>query len=200
MLKKLADWTVSLTKRPSAVYWLGFLTFIESSVFPLPSDILYLPMVASQRQTAYRLAALTTVSSVLGGIFGWLIGRFAYETLALPVLQFYDSVDEFERLRDQTSLLFIILLLITSGLVHLPPIKIVTILAGVIGVDLWLFIGLAIISRGGRFFFFAWLIKNFGDVMLTYISARLKWIAGFIVLTSIIGYGAYRGFGLLLSN
>ena len=94
---------------------------------------------------------MATVASVLGGIAGWMLGYYAFDALALPILQFYHKAEAFERLRAQWGD-SVLLLLITSGLAHLPPIKVVTILSGAVKVDLWLFVVSAITARGARFF------------------------------------------------
>ena len=132
MLRRLYDWTLSLAARKSAEWWLAFIAFVESSVFLVPADVLFLPMALARPDRAYRYALVATAASVLGGIAGWLLGYFAYETIAKPVLEFYGKLDEFEALRTSSGFGFILLMLVTSGLAHLPPIKVVTILSGVI--------------------------------------------------------------------
>lgn len=178
MLRRLYDWTLSLAARKSAEWWLAFIAFVESSVFLIPADVLYLPMALSRPERAYRYALVATVASVLGGIFGWYIGYFAYESVAKPVLEFYGKFDEFEALRTSSGIGFILLMLVTSGVAHLPPIKVVTILAGVMHVNLGLFIVSAIIARGARFFFLAWLLRSYGEPIRGFIEERLGLIAG----------------------
>ena len=158
MLRRLYDWTLSLAARKSAEWWLAIIAFVESSVFLVPADVLFLPMALSRPDRAYRYAAVATAASVLGGIAGWMLGYFAYETIAKPILEFYGKLDEFEALRTSGGFGFIVLMLITSGLAHLPPIKVVTILSGVMHVNLLLFVVAAIVARGARFFFLAWLL------------------------------------------
>ena len=177
MLRGLYDWTLSLAARKSAEVWLAFIAFVESSVFLVPADVLYLPMALSRPNRAYRYALIATVASVLGGIAGWFIGHYAYDAIAKPVLEFYGKFDDFERLRTSSGLGFIVLMLITSGLAHLPPIKVVTILSGVIGVNLGLFIVLAIVARGARFLFLAWLLRRYGEPIREFIEKRLGMIA-----------------------
>src|SRR5690606_21024034 len=177
MLRRLYDWTLSLAARKSAEWWLAIIAFVESSVFLVPADVLYLPMALSRPDRAYRYALVATVASVLGGIAGWFLGHYAYEALARPVLEFYGKYEQFEALRLSSGIGFIILMLITSGLAHLPPIKVVTILSGVIGVNLLLFIVLAIVARGARFFFLAWLLRRYGEPIREFIEKRLGTIA-----------------------
>ena len=78
MLRRLYDWTLSLAARKSAEYWLAFIAFIESSVFLVPADVLFLPMALARPDRAYRYALIATVASVLGGIAGWMLGHYAY--------------------------------------------------------------------------------------------------------------------------
>jgi membrane protein YqaA with SNARE-associated domain len=178
MLRKLYDWTLSLAARKSAEYWLAFIAFVESSVFLVPADVLYLPMALSRPDRAYRYALVATAASVLGGIAGWFIVFYAYEAIARPVLEFYGKLDAFDALRLSSGTGFILLMLVTSGLAHLPPIKVVTILAGVIGFPLGWFVLSAIVARGARFLFLAWLLRSYGEPIRHFIEKRLGLIAG----------------------
>ena len=190
MLKSLYDWTLSLAARKSAEYWLAFIAFIESSIFLVPADVLYLPMAIARPERAYRYALVATVASVLGGIAGWFLGHYAYEAVAKPVLEFYGKLDEFEALipTGDNAAGFILLMLITSGLSHLPPIKVVTILAGVISFPLHWFILSAIVARGARFFFLAWLLRRYGEPIRAFVEKRLGLIAGVAAAALILLY------------
>jgi membrane protein YqaA with SNARE-associated domain len=193
MLRRLYDWTLSLAARKSAEWWLAFIAFIESSVFLVPADVLFLPMALSRPERAYRYALIATVASVLGGIAGWFLGHYAYEAVAKPVLEFYGKFDDFERLRtsgDGAGL--ILLMLVTSGLAHLPPIKVVTILSGVIGFSLPLFVISAIVARGARFFFLAWLLRKYGDPIKHFIEERLGLLAAVAAGALILLYIAVK--------
>jgi len=194
MLRGLYDWTMSLAARKSAEWWLAIIAFIESSVFLVPADVLYVPMAIARPDRAYRYALVATVASVLGGIAGWLLGHYAYEALAKPVLEFYGKLDEFEALMpaqgDATG--FILLMLVTSGLAHLPPIKVVTILSGVIGVNIWVFIISAIIARGARFWFLAWLLRRYGEPIRHFIEKRLGLLAAAGAAALILLYVLYK--------
>jgi membrane protein YqaA with SNARE-associated domain len=192
MLRRLYDWTLSLAARRSAEWWLAFIAFVESSVFLIPADVLYLPMALSRPERAYRYALVATVASVLGGIFGWYIGYYAYESIAKPVLEFYGKLDEFEALRTSSGIGFILLMLVTSGAAHLPPIKVVTILAGVMHVNLGLFIVSAIVARGARFFFLAWLLRSYGEPIRNFVEERLGLIAGAAAGALIVLYAAVK--------
>ncbi len=190
MLRRLYDWTLSLAARKSAEYWLAFIAFIESSVFLVPADVLFLPMAIARPDKAYRYALVATVASVLGGIAGWMLGHYAYESLAKPVLEFYGKLDDFEALipTDGSATGFILLMLLTSGLSHLPPIKVVTILAGVISFPLGWFIVSAIIARGARFLFLAWLLRRYGEPIRHFVEERLGMLAAAAAAVLILLY------------
>jgi membrane protein YqaA with SNARE-associated domain len=178
MLKGLYNWTLSLAARKSAEVWLAVIAFVESSVFLIPADVLFLPMALARPARAYRYAFVATLFSVLGGIAGYYLGYFAYETVAKPVLQFYGKFEQFEAMKACASDETLLLLLTTSGLSHLPPIKIVTILAGVAHISFVFFLLSCIFARGARFFALAWALKRWGEPIKGFIENRLGLIAG----------------------
>ncbi|SMC77986.1 YqaA family protein [Rhizobium sp. RU36D] len=192
MLRRLYDWTMSLAARKSAETWLAVIAFVESSIFLVPADVLYLPMALARPARAWRYAMIASVASVLGGIAGWFLGYYAFETVARPILEFYGKYEAFDELRKSVDYQTIILLLITSGFAHLPPIKIVTILSGVAHVNIWLFIVSAIITRGGRFLLLAWLLRRYGEPIRDFIEKRLGQIALAGAALLIVLYVAYR--------
>lgn len=194
MFKKLYDWTVSWVQSPNATAALGTISFVESSVFPIPADVLFIPMCAARPERAMRLAGIATATSVLGGIFGWLIGHFAFDYVARPILEFYHKLDAFEALRAEAagSVWLILLLLVTSGLAHLPPMKVVTILSGLIGFSLPLFILSAIVARGARFYALAWLLQRYGTPIMHFIEKRLNLIVGSVVALAVLAYLAVK--------
>jgi membrane protein YqaA with SNARE-associated domain len=195
MLHKLYDWTLSLAARKTAEIWLAVIAFIESSVFLVPADVLFLPMALARPARAYRYALIATTASVLGGIAGYYLGYFAYETVAKPILSFYGKLDEFERLRQCTGEDTLIILLVTSGLSHLPPIKVVTILAGVAQVSFIFFLLSCIIARGARFFALAWALQRWGEPIKAFIEKRLGLLAGLAAAILIALYFAVKYFG-----
>ncbi|MBD8556965.1 DedA family protein [Rhizobium sp. CFBP 8762] len=192
MLRKLYDWTMSLAGRKSAEAWLGVIAFVESSVFLVPADVLFVPMALSKPEKAWRYAIIATVFSVLGGMAGWLLGHFAFEAIARPVLEFYGKLDVFEQMKSSVSYEMMVLLLVTSGLAHLPPIKVVTILAGAVNINFGLFVVSAIIARGARFLVLAWLLQRYGESIRHFIENKLGLIAGLGAFILILLYGAYR--------
>jgi membrane protein YqaA with SNARE-associated domain len=192
MLRRLYDWTMALAARPTAEAWLAVIAFIESSVFLVPADVLFVPMVLARRDRAFRYALVATAASVLGGVLGWYIGHAAYEVLAKPLIALTGRLEDFEALRSSSGRDAILLMLITSGLAHLPPIKVVTILSGAADVDLWLFIGAAILARGIRFLFLAWLLQRYGEPIRGFIERRLGWVAAGVAGAVVVLYLAIR--------
>lgn len=192
MLRRLYDWTMSLAARKSAEVWLAVIAFVESSVFLIPADVLFLPMGLARPERLWRYALVATIASVLGGVAGWYLGHYAFEAIARPVLEFYGKLDAFEELRASVGYETLVLLLVTSGLAHLPPIKVVTILSGAANINLGLFIISAILARGARFFFLAWLLRRYGEPIRDFIDKQLGLIAGVGAGLLIALYVAYR--------
>lgn len=197
MLKKLYDWTLALAARKTAEVWLAVIAFIESSVFLVPADVLFLPMALARPKRAYRFALIATVASTLGGIAGYMLGYYAFEALAKPVLSIYGKLDDFERLRQCTGEDTLMLLLVTSGLSHLPPIKVVTILAGVAQVSFLFFVASCVIARGARFFVLAWALRRYGEAIRHFIERRLGLLAALAAGAVILLYLAVKYSGIV---
>ncbi len=195
MLRRLYDWTLSLAARPMAEAWLALIAFIESSVFLVPADVLFLPMALARPARAYRYAMIATVASTLGGIAGYMLGYLAYETVAKPILVFYGKLAGFEQLRACTGEDTIMLLLVTSGLAHLPPIKVVTILAGVVQISFSFFVISCIVARGARFMALAWALRRWGAPIRDFIERRLGLIAAILAGILIVLYLAAKYLG-----
>lgn len=181
MFRKLYDWTLHWAGSRNAVVALGAVSFVESSVFPIPADVLFVPMCLSRPERAMRYALIATVTSVLGGILGWLLGHYAFDMIARPVLEAYGKMAAFDALKSSTGDAAILVMLITSGLSHLPPMKVVTILSGVVSFDLKWFIVSAIVARGARFYLLAFLLRRYGLAVVAYIERRFIWVAGILV-------------------
>lgn len=192
MLRGLYDWTLRQAAHRHAEPVLATVSFTESSVFPIPADVLFIPMCLARPDRAMRYAALATVASVLGGVAGWLIGRFAFALIARPLLEFYGKLDAFQALAASGPGL-VLLLLVTSGFSHLPPMKVVTILAGLIGFPLVPFVASAIVARGGRFFLLGWLLRHYGRPILGFIERRFPWIAAGVILLGALAYLLVKG-------
>lgn len=195
MLRRIYDWTLSLAERRSAEVWLAVIAFVESSVFLVPADVLFLPMALAKPARSFRYALVATFASTLGGIAGYFIGYLAYEAAAKPVLAFYGKLAAFEQLRTCASEDMLMVLLATSGLAHLPPIKVVTILAGVAQVNFVFFVLSCIVARGARFFALAWALRQYGDPIRSFIERRLGLIAALVAGLVILLYVAARYLG-----
>ena len=188
MLKRLYNWTLALAARESAELWLAVIAFVESSVFLVPADVLFVPMALARPKRAWRFALIATLASTLGGIAGYLLGYFAFEALAKPVLTFYGKLDDFEHLRQCAGEDTLMMLLVTSGLAHLPPIKIVTILAGVAQISFVFFVVSCLVARGARFFLLAWALRRYGEPIRSFIERRLGLLAAIVAAVVILLY------------
>jgi membrane protein YqaA with SNARE-associated domain len=177
MFRKLYDWTLRWAASRHADTALGVVSFVESSVFPVPAEVLFVPMVLSRPERAMRYALIASVTSVLGGIAGWMIGFYGFDIIAKPILEFYGTMDDFEALKAKTGSSAVLAMLVTSGIAHLPPMKVVTILSGVIAFDLKLFILSAIVARGGKFFLLAWAVRKYGAAIVEVIERRFAMVA-----------------------
>lgn len=194
MFRSLYNWTLRWAGSRHATTALGVLSFVESSVFPIPADVLFIPMCLSRPARAMRLALIATVTSVLGGIFGWALGHYAFELIARPILEAYGKLGAFESLKAAAGDGAILLMLVTSGVAHMPPMKIVTILAGVIHFSFPLFVISAIVARGARFFALAWLLQHHGDRIVGFIEKRLAWVTLGLAALLGVAYVAIRSF------
>ena len=190
MLRKLYDWTLRWGASRHADKALGVVSFVESSVFPVPAEVLFVPMVLSRPDRAMRYAFIASVASVLGGVAGWMIGFYGFDLIAKPILEFYGKVDAFETLKTKTGDNAILVMLVTSGIAHLPPMKVVTILSGVIAFDLKLFILSAIVARGGKFFLLAWAMRKYGEAIVKVIERRFAHVAiGAVAVLGLVWLG-----------
>ncbi len=192
MFRRLYDWTLRWAASRHAPKALGAVSFVESSVFPIPADVLFIPMCLARPDAAMRYALMATVTSVLGGVFGWMIGFYAFDLIAAPLLDFYGKREAFETLRVGAGNEAVLLMLVTSGFSHLPPMKVVTILSGLVGFDLTWFVVSAIVARGGRFFLLAWLLRRHGAAMAEFVARRFGWIAGGLAAVCALGWMVWR--------
>lgn len=186
MIRRLYHWTMGLAGHRHARVALGTVSFTESSFFPIPADVLFVPMCLSRPEAAMRYALIATVTSVLGGIFGWMIGYYAYTQIAEPMLAATGKLATFEALKASGGTEAILVMLLTSGLSHIPPMKVVTILSGAVQFDLKWFILSAIIARGGRFYGFAWLLSRYGAPITAFIERRLVLVGAVLCVLAIL--------------
>ncbi|MGL4310128.1 MAG: YqaA family protein [Paracoccaceae bacterium] len=177
MFRRLYNWTMEWAGSRHAPKALGAVSFVESSFFPIPADVLFIPMCLARRDLVYRYALIASVTSVLGGIFGWMLGYYFFDMIAQPMLAAMGKLDTFNKLREGISWEMILLMLVTSGASHIPPMKVVTILSGVVAFDLKWFILSAIVARSARFYGLAWALNRFGPHIAEFIEKRLAWVA-----------------------
>lgn len=190
MIKRLYDWTISLAEHPRAIWALAFVAFIESSVFPIPPDILMIPIIIAAPHRAFFVAFVATVASVLGGIFGYLIGAFLFESVGLPVLEFYGKTDSFEEFATRYNEWGAWAVLL-GGLTPLPY-KLFTILSGSTGLNLMIFVIASIVARGLRFFVVAALLWKFGPPVRAFIEQRLGLMFTLFCILLIGGFALVR--------
>lgn len=171
MLRRTYDWAMGLAGHRHALWVLALIAFAESSFFPIPPDVLLIPMVLAARARAWRIAAVTTVASVLGGLAGYGIGAGLYEAVGQPIVEFYGMVERFEALRERYNE-WGGLIVFTAGFSPIPY-KIFTISSGVSGLDLTTFLAASAISRGARFFLVAALLWYFGAPIRVFIERNL---------------------------
>lgn len=189
MLRGLYDWTMNLAGRRNAVWVLAAIAFIESSVFPIPPDVLLIPMVLAARDRAWRYAATCTIASVLGGMLGYAIGAGLYDSVGQPILEFYGYAAKFSDFTARYNE-FGAWIVFIAGTTPFPY-KVITIASGVTGLDLTTFTGASVLARGLRFFIVAGLLYWMGPPIKDFIEKRLGLmftifcvllIGGFVVL------------------
>jgi membrane protein YqaA with SNARE-associated domain len=188
MFRRLTSWTRTWAGSRHAERVLALISAAESSVFPLPTEVLFVPMCLGRPDRAMRYAVIAAVGSVLGGILGWMIGYYFFDLIALPILEFYGGVARFQELKAATGTGTVLLMLVTSGLAHLPPMKVVTILSGVVGFSLPLFILAAVVARGFKFLLLGWVLQRHGAALAEVIHRRL---ATFAVAAIVAGAGLW---------
>ncbi len=171
MLRKLYDYVMDLADHPKALWILAIMSFTESSFFPIPPDVLLIPMVLAARTRAWRIAFVCSLSSLLGGLFGYAIGAYFFEAIGQPIVDFYTLQAQFERFQTLYNEWGAIIV----GVAGFSPIpyKVFTIASGVTGLDLATFTITSAISRSARFFLVAWLLWKYGAPIREFIEKRL---------------------------
>ncbi|MCP5088108.1 MAG: DedA family protein [Rhodobacteraceae bacterium] len=171
MIRRLYDWTLSLAATRYALWALACVAFVESSVFPIPPDILLIPLIIAAPNRAFLIAGICTVASVLGGGLGYYIGAELFDSVAQPVLEFYDKMADFEVFKERFNaqghwaVLF-------AGVTPFPY-KVITITSGATDLPFWNFMFWSVIARGLRFFVVAALLWKFGAPIREFIERRL---------------------------
>lgn len=175
MMRRLYDWMMRLAGHKRASHGLFWVSFIESSVFPIPPDVMLIPMCLANRVKAWRFAAICTLASVLGGVAGYAIGYFLLEYIGQPLLDFYKLHDKWAQLGDWFKEWGVGVVLV-GGLTPFPY-KLVTIFGGAMQMNLLAFVVASVVARGMRFYLVAGLIYWFGEPIQKFIERWLNVIA-----------------------
>ncbi len=186
MLRRFYDRILSLAASPRASFWLAAVAFAESSFFPLPPDLLLIPMALARPRRAFHYAAICTAASVTGGMLGYLIGYALFDQLAQPLLRFYHYQDAFAAFQARFAEYGLWIILI-KGLTPIPY-KIVTIASGAARFDIPLFIAASIVTRGARFFLIALLLRVFGEPVRDFVENRLALVLGVTAVCIVAGF------------
>ncbi len=190
MIRSLYDWTLSLARHPHALWALAFVAFLESSVFPIPPDVLMIAMIVAAPSRAFVVAGVATVASVLGGLAGYWIGYGAFETVGRPVLEFYGKEDyfaEFQARYNEWGAWAVLIAGVTPF-----PYKVITILSGATALSLPVFILASIVARALRFFIVATLLWKFGPPIRDFIERRLGLMFTIFVVLLLGGFLTVR--------
>ena len=189
MFKSLYRWTLALSASRHAPLALGAVAFAESSFFPIPPDLLLVPMSLAQPRRAWAYATICTIASVLGGVLGYAIGALLYDTVGQWLIATYHYADKMDAMRAAYAQWGWLLILI-KGLTPIPY-KLVTIVSGLLGYNFALFVLLSIITRGARFFILAGLLNRFGDPIRGALERHFAAILiGFLLLIAVGFYVA----------
>jgi len=169
LFRKLYDWTLEKSKDPKAPWFLAVISFSESSFFPIPPDIILIPMVIAKRAKAWFFAFICTISSVLGGVAGYFIGYFFYLTIGEFIIELYSYQNEYSDFKSKYEGEIWLWFVFFAGLTPFP-FKIITIASGALKINMISFIAIALVSRGLRFYLVATLLKFFGNYIKEYID------------------------------
>jgi membrane protein YqaA with SNARE-associated domain len=171
MLTNLYNWTLRMADHPRALWVLALVSFAESSVFPIPPDVLMIPMILARPSRAWLIATVALVASVLGGVLGYAIGAFAIDQIGQPILASLGKADAMSEFNSRFND-FGFWAVLGAGITPFP-FKVITIMSGWTGMPLATFVGTAIIARGIRFFLVAALLWKFGAPIRDFIERRL---------------------------
>ena len=184
-LHLLYNWTMQLANNPRAIWLLGFVSFIEAIFFPIPPDVLLIPMILANIKRAWLYAFVTTITSVMGGLVGYAIGYLAYEQIAEPLLLSLGkqaAMNLFSISINENGFLIVL----TAGISPIP-FKVVSVMSGFTQMPLFVFILSALLGRATRFFVVATLLKYYGEAIKSFIETYLGWL--FLVFIAFIVFG-----------
>lgn len=189
-LKRLYHWVLGWAERPGGPWALGAIATAESFIFPIPPDVLLIPLCISKPKKAFTFAAICTAGSVLGGILGYLIGSALFEAIGRPILDLYSGHEAFDAIGRQ----FQDNLVIALGSAGFTPIpyKVFTIAAGAFSVSFGAFVAISAVSRGARFFLVAALIRVFGEQIRDFIEKYFNILSIVLVVAIVAGFFLIR--------
>jgi len=190
MIRRLYDWTLSLSAHPRALWALAAVSFVESSFFPIPPDIIMIPMILAQPRKAWLIALVATVASVFGGLLGYFIGAALFETIGQAIFDFYGKSDAVAAFNERFNAYGAWAVLV-AGVTPFPY-KVITIMSGWTGLSIPVFIVASIVARGLRFFIVASLLWKFGDPVRLFIEKYLGLLFTLFVILLVGGFYAVR--------
>ena len=171
--------------KPKAIWLLGFVGFIEAIFFPIPPDVLLIPMILANIKKAWLYALVTTISSVLGGLVGYTIGLLAYAQIAEPLLiglGKQSAMDLFSNSINENGFLIVL----TAGISPIP-FKVVSVMSGFTQMPIYVFLASALLGRATRFFVVATLLKRYGEIIKSFIETYLGWLFLFFIALIVVG-------------
>lgn len=171
LIGRVYNYLIEMASKKTALYFLFAISFIESSFFPIPPDVMLIPMVLAAPCKAWKIAGAATVASVLGGYFGYAIGVYFFDLLAKPLLNAYGYMAQFERFQEYYHQ-WGAWIVFGAGITPFPY-KVITIASGVVGLNIWIFGIASVLARGIRFYLVAWLLKKYGEPMRDFIEKNL---------------------------
>ncbi|MEL6582834.1 MAG: YqaA family protein [Pseudomonadota bacterium] len=190
MIRALYDRTIALAETRYALFALALVAFVESSVFPIPPDVMLIPMILAARDRAWLIAGVCTIASVLGGGAGYWIGMELLETVGRPALELYGKADRLPEFSEWYAEWGVWAVLI-AGITPFPY-KVITIASGAAGFDFWAFMASSVVARGLRFFIVAWLLWKFGPPIRAFIEERLGLVFTVFMICLVGGFVALR--------
>ena len=190
LVKATYDYMLNLASRRNAMYFLFAVAFIESSFFPIPPDVMLIPMVLAAPAKAWRIAGIATAASVLGGAFGYAIGIFFFDLIARPILTFYGYMHQFDVFKDYYHE-WGAWIVFGAGITPFPY-KVITIASGVVHLDFAVFMLASVVARGMRFYLVAWLLKKYGEPMKDYIEKNLGMLSVLFLLLLLGGFACIK--------
>ena len=184
-IQSLYNWTMELASNPRAIWLLGIVSFVEAIFFPIPPDVLLIPMILANIKRAWLYAFVTTITSVLGGLVGYAIGLLAYAQIAEPLLiglGKQTAMNLFSNSINENGFMIVL----TAGISPIP-FKVVSVMSGFTQMPIYVFLASALLGRATRFFVVATLLKHYGETIKSFIETYLGWLFLFFMALIVVG-------------